>query len=350
MKTAIILLLTVLFCVFNPLWLYGQQKIPAPNWDRTLALQTIRTTPTQATLKSLFQMARAGKNEALLESLHAIDRDAGTPAPAKDYLVLSFTLGLSDLDANAVGPEVLAFLSNYQPVTLVAHDDHPAMVVPLFNVRAAAAGLRNHWDRQQASSRASNLLAGPSDQLLWAYLAARPAERRGFEDALEYGPSGQLSKLGWSALTLLEGNPELTLLTARAGMNSGDFELLKQSIALGGGPDLHRILAAASRELSADEGVQLLHHSLHLGSDSKAALAIAQLAPARLDDSAVRETLFETLADQTLGASAALVLGASADPEIQARLNELASNKDSLAGQRAALAVSTRQADRGAER
>ena len=65
------------------------------------------------------------------------------PAPVKDFTVFSFTLGLSDLDANSVNPQVLDFLSTYEARTLVARDDHPRMAVPLFNIQAAAAGERN---------------------------------------------------------------------------------------------------------------------------------------------------------------------------------------------------------------
>jgi hypothetical protein len=92
-----------------------------------------------------------------------------------------------------------------------------------------------------------------------------------------------------------------------------------------------------------------LEYSLQSGSETKAALAIAQLAPTLLDEPAVRKMLFSTLADRNLGAAAAMVLGASPDPGIQAQLSEIASNKKGLARQRAALAISTGQADRGAE-
>ena len=349
MKAAINCLLVVLFCLIPSLNLHGQTAMPEPNWDRSLAVRTIHKADAQATLKPLFQMARAGSNQELLDALSAIVLDPGMPAPAKDYMVFSFTLGLSDLDANSVSPKVLDFLSTYQARTLVAHDDHPHMAVPLFNVQAAAAGVQNSWDRQQAVTRATSLLQDHPEQWISSYLAAGQAGRRGFVDSLDFAPSGQLRELGWSALALLDEKPELTLVTARAGMNSGDFELLRQSISRGDGPGLSRVLDAASRKLSAEENINLLEHSLQLGSDTKAALAIAQLSPALLDEPAVRKILFSTLADRNLGAAAAMVLGASSNPEIQAQLSEIASKKEGLARQRAELAISTGKADRGAE-
>jgi len=349
MKAAIIRPITVLFFLVSSLNLYAQLNIPEPNWDRTLALQTIGKTDSQVILKPLYQMARAGKSEPLLDSLSTIGRDLGIPAPTRDYLVFSFTLGLSDLDANSVSSEVLDFLSGYEARTLVAHEEHPALAVPLFNVRAAAAGVRNRWDRQTAFIRAESLLPEPADRWVSSYLNTNPAGRRGFVDALDFASPEQLRGLGWSALAQIEEKPELTLITARAGLDSGDFELLQQSISHGSGPDLSRVLETASRKLSAEDSIALLEHSLRLGSDSTAALAIAQLAPVRLDEPAVRDMLFNTLADRNLGATAALVLGASPDPEIQARLSEIASKEDGLARQRAALALSTRRAKGGAE-
>jgi hypothetical protein len=349
MKAAIILPLAALFCLVPILNLHGQTALPEPNWDRSLALKTIHKEDAQSTLKPLFQMARAGSNRALLDALSAIAQDPGMPDPAKDYAVFSFTLGLSDLDANSVSPKVLEYLSTYQARTLVAHDDHPRITVPLFNVRAAAAGVQNNWDRQQAAVRATSLLKDQPDQWISSYLAAGAAGRRGFVDSLDSAPAGQLRELGWLALALLDEKPELTLVAAQAAMNSGDFELLQQSISRGDGPGLSRVLKAASSKLSVEENIDLLEYSLQSGSETKAALAIAQLAPTLLDEPAVRKMLFSTLADRNLGAAAALVLGASPDPGIQAQLSEIASKKEGLARQRAALAISTGQADRGAE-
>jgi len=349
MKTAIIHPLVVVFCLVISLNLHGQIAMPEPNWDRSVALRTIDRDDTQATLKPLFQMARAGSNQELLDALSAIVQDPEILAPAKDYTVFSFTLGLSDLDVNSVSPKVLDFLSAYEAQTLVAHDDHPRMTVPLFNVRAAAAGVQNNWDRQLAATRATSLLQEHPDQWVSSYLAASLAERRGFVDSLDSAPPAALRELGWSALAQLDEKPELTLVTASAAMNSGDFELLQQSISQGNGPGLSRVLEDASRKLSTEESVELLEHSLQLGSDTKAALAIAQLAPALLDEPAVRKILFGTLADRNLGAAAALVLGASSNPEIQAQLSEITSKKEGLARQRAEMAISTGRANRGAE-
>ena len=348
MNTLLIRSMTLLLCL--ALWLdsHAQFLMPEPNWDRSLALHAAHLIESDATIKPLFRMARSGNNEELLDSLRVIEQDPDISSPARDYLLFSFTLGLGDLEANAVSPEVLDFLSTYEVRTLVAHDEHPHIGVPLFNIRGAALGVRNAWDRQQAASRALNLMPASADLWILSYLSASRVERRGFVDALHMASAEQLQRLGHSALARLDERPELTVVAARAGLESGDFEMLRQSITRGSGPGLPGILKAASDQLSTEENIRLLDQVLQLGSDTSAALAIAQLAPAQLDEPAVREMLFNTLANRNLGAVAALVLAASADPEIQDLLNKIASQKDGLARQRASLAIRTRQTDKDA--
>ena len=320
--------------------------MPQPNWQRAEAMQAISRADTQNRLKPLFQLARTGSSTELLNALQAIGRDPELAAPAKDYLVFSFALGLSDLDPGAVNREVLDFLSHYRVRVLVKHDDHPGMAVPLFNVRAAVAGVQNRWERHQARNRAEDLLQGPADQWLVSYLAAGPVARRGYVDALDMAGPEQTRVLGGAALLRLDRYPELTHVTARAALVSGDRDLLRQAVSKGSGPDLSKVLKSAAVELGAEDRIDLLSQTMALDSYRKAALAIAHLAPSLLDQPPVREMLFKTLADRSLGAAAALVLGASGNPEIQARLNEIASNKPGLEGQRAELAIRSRAYNR----
>ena len=293
---------------------------PEVNWDRAAAGQTIREADTRATLGPLFRLARSGENRELLKSLSGLAGNDELPAPARDYLIFKFTLGLGDLDANAVNGRVLEYLLSYEAATWVAHEENPRRAVPLYNVRAAAAGLRNSWDRQLAATRAENLLSAASDVWVNSYLEAGTASRRGFVDAMGFASGDQLHKLGNSALAQLDGHPELTLVAARAGLDSGDQEMLRQAIAGGDGPDLSRVLKTAASRLDAEETLRLLKFTIGLGSGKKAALAIAHLAPGRIGDSAVQDLLFRTLPDRELGTAAAMVLSAAEEPQVQVRM------------------------------
>jgi len=349
MKAPIIRFLLVLPFIVSAWGITAQTDAPEPNWDRSLALRAVNRADLEVRLKPLFQMARAGESAALLGSLLAIEQDPGLPAPARDYLHFRFAVGLGDLDPNAVAPAVLEYLSTYEARTLIAHEEYPDVAVPLFNIPAATAGARNLWERQQAVTQAEELLQGPADSWVNAYLAANRTGRRGFVDALEIASDAELRELGRAALEQLDENPELTLLAALAGLNSGDFDLLRQSLERGGGPELSQALQVAARELSAEACIDLLDHALRQGSDTEAALAIAHLGRARLGEPAVQQLLFDTLSDRELGAAAALTLGASPDPEVQNRLREIASQDSGLAKDRAAFAIQSQRIEGEAE-
>jgi len=339
MKAAARITLILYTCLLPWQGVYGQAAFPEPNWDRALAVETVKLIDTDRVLKTLVQSARAGDNGQVLATLIAVEQNDGWPVPAREYTIWSLTLGLADMDMNTVSPKVLDFLSAYEHRTLVAHDDRDSVGVPLFNISAAATGVRNSWARQRGGGRAEILLH--HDPALWikAYLEAGPAERRGFTDALDFASDEQLDALARSAIGRLSGHPGLTAVAGKSALILGDPDLLQHTLALGSGPDLHRILEAAANSLDAEEIKALLFQAIRQGPDKKAGLAIAQLAPALLDDPAVRAKMFELLENRDLGASAALVLGSSTDPEIHHRLNALAERKDGLAAQRASLAI-----------
>lgn len=336
----------VIVCLAASLNVFAQRQTQDPLWDRSTALKTVDRVQAMDSLKPLFEMARSGNEAGLLSALSGVASDPGLPDPARDYVVYRFTLGLGDMEVDAVSPAVIDWLYSYPPAVLVAHEEHPRHAVPLFNVRAAAHGVVNGWERQKAVIEAEQLMGEAPDQFISAYLDASPAGQRGFIEALEFASTEQSAELSLLAVEQLAESPELTLVAARAAIGSGEMELLRRSIALGEGPGLARALKEAAAGLSTAETAGLLKYTLELGSASKAALAIAQLAPGRLDDPAVRDLMFKALTSQTLGASAALVLGSSKDPEIQSRLSEIAAGEEGLEKQRAQMAISFKPAGR----
>ena len=349
MKTLSVRFLLFLLLLLFGFSTYGQSMSQGGTMDRSLALEAIRQTDTSSVLGPLFQLARAGNDSELLEVLASIEEEPSIALPAKDYLMFNFAVGLSDLHPNAVAPPVLDFLASYQIKTLVIHQDHPQLAVPLFNVRAAVAGLRNSWARQQASGRSERLLQTNIDQWISSYLSASVAERRGFVDALEFASPVQLRELGLLSLPQLEDYPELTLITGSAALILDDIGLLENSLSRGSGPGITEVLARSSRQLSIEQSIQLLDHCMGLDSDANAALAMAHLAPPHLDQPEVQQLMFATLPDRNRGAGAALVLGQSEIPEIQYKLRDIASKDKGLAGQRAETAIESGRAGKEAE-
>lgn len=350
MNTLLSFLFAGLFCLTFPADLRALTGMPDANWDRASALANIRQINTRTVLKPLYELVQTGTGSDLVDALSSIEQDSALPDPVKDFLLFTFAVGLGDLDEDMVNPEVVRFLAAYKIKTWVPHMDHPRMNVPLYNVGAATAGVRSRWARQKAAVEAQDLLEVQASRWISAYLEANHTERMGFADALEHASVEQLDDLGWEVLKQLGNEPELTLITAKAGRMSGDVELLRQVALMGDGPELSTALAIISPALGDTEAVELLHDVLSTGSTVQAALTIAHLGPGRLHDPALVNLLFDTLVDQNLGAAAALVLGSSRDPLIVDRLRVIASGKSDLSQQRARLAISTLHTDRGAER
>ena len=170
MKTTLKLFLFLLFCL--PSWqsIHAQAAMPKPNWDRALAVESARRVNGGPVLKNLYQLARTGKNRQLLDSLTALEQNRNWSVPAREYVIWTFTIGLSDMEANTVNLEVLEYLSAYEPRTLVSHDDRSDVGVALFNISAAAAGVQTCGVArllQTGLNSCFNLIPGAGSKPTW---------------------------------------------------------------------------------------------------------------------------------------------------------------------------------------
>jgi len=333
--------LTLFICLLPWQQVFGQADFPQPNWDRAIAVRTAESIDTTNVLKALYRSSRAGDSQQVMELLLAVEQNDSWPVPAREYAIWSFTIGLSDMAVNSVSAEILNYLSAYRPRTLEAHDDRDSVGVPLYNISGAATGVHNAWARQRGASRAEAFLQSDPDVWIDAFLRAGPAARKGFSDALKFASDQQLNILAPYAIKHLTEHPELTAIAGQSALILADLNLLQQTLALGRGPELHRILKATSQVLDVEEKKTLLFQALHQGPDKMAGLAIAQLAPTLLKDPIVQEKMFEILENRKLGSSAALILGSSRDTKIRERLNRTAKANSGLASQRASLAIAT---------
>ena len=339
-KSTYILIFTLLASLPS-IPLEAQSDIAKPNWSRPMALEAAGSIDTQTALKPLFQLARKGKDEQLLLALQAIEQRSDWPLPAREYLAHAFAVGLGDLPARAAGTKVLDYLLNYEPRTLVPHDDHEIYGVPLFNVRAATAGTRADWERRSAAVEAESLLEVDSQAWLDAWVEANPSRRKGYTDALEYASPDRLSKLGALSMQQAARNSSLAEIAARTGLMLGDLPLFSQAVSAGSGPWIVQAFREASEKFGDDENFFLLQYSMERASPGTAALAMAELAPDRLDQHAVTDLMFKSLDNPKLGAAAALVLSQSRDPRVRERLESVAAGDNKLASQRAGIAIDT---------
>jgi hypothetical protein len=327
----------------------AQAAMPEPNRSLAMARSAANRIDVQAALKPLFQLAREGKEEQLLRELSEIGQHGNWPVPARERVLHAFATGLADLRAWTVGPVVFDYLENYQPQTLVPHDDHPTAGVPLFNIRSAVMGSANEWRRRSAAATAKQLLARDEQAWLDGWLTASPSRRKGFEDTLSSASRNQLLELGRLSLQGVSQHPSLTTVAARSGLLLSDPVLFRRAIAAGRSPGLAQALRMAVTVFSDRENLALLEFSIREAPAGNAALAMAVLAPGMLDQPGTADLMFQTLDSRKLGSAAALVLSASQDPEIHDRLARMAAAEKTLASKRAALAMGNVQSGAGGD-
>jgi hypothetical protein len=295
----------------------------------------------------LLRLARAGRGEELLRALDALADRSEWAVPAREKALYLFALGLADLPPRSVSRDVTDWLLTYPPQTLVPDEDYPLLGVPLYSIRAAAAGSLHAWERQAAAAEAGRLLERDPATWLEAFLAADPARQRGFLDALDGADERPLRRLAEEALGRLPEEPGVTGVAARTGLLLGDPAILQDVVSRGAGPGLAPALRAAARAFDETERADLLIQAIRRAPAANASLAIAQLAPGLVRQPEITELLFETLRDRAIGAAAALALANSKDPQVLERLDELARGGAGLEARRAVIAVESARAAPG---
>jgi hypothetical protein len=320
----------------------AQPQVPwsAASWDRASAARALADVDIEPVVDQLHQFTLTGADSLLLESLEAVRLRPDWPEPARDLAILQYTRTLAALPADSVPPSVIAYLRAYPAMTLVPHEDHPSGRVPLFNIRAAAAGLEHRWLREEALLEGQALLRSNPRALADAFtLEVEPAVHAGYLQALEQATPGQLASLSAATRSRLEDTPELTPLAGRAALLLRDRQALETTLRHGEGDAVHRLLQDAASVLSRDDRLELLQSTLGSQRRDNASLAIAALYPALAGHPIADEALVARLGDPTLGAGAALALAQSPSLATRQALEALAVTSDRPASRRARMAL-----------
>lgn len=310
-----------------PMVAQAESALPAPNWDRELALQTARLGVDQSQVEKWFSLLRGGDQAGLLQAITSYIQSADSSSPIREQALYEFTQGLADFSATAIPASLLNLLASYTPQTLVANEENFTSAVPLFNIPAAAQGVKHAFERQQGESRSAELLANRPQDWVVAYLAASAPERGGFIDALDGAPIAQLQAIGNLAMERLQHEPALLPAAARAALASKSREAVEQVLLTGHGPELTNILQDVARDFSLNDQALLLLSMIENAPAENASLAIALLTPGLQQVPAVADTLFDLLGDAALGSSAALALSNFPDSAVDARLKALAASE-----------------------
>ncbi len=300
------------------------------------------TSPAENRLAALEQLVRAGDDGKLLDLLQATASDGQIPVVNREQILFTFTQSLRQLPPGSIGPLTLTYLSNYESQAVVPHEDYPGSNVPLFNIRAATAGVQHGWRRQEARYAGAVLLAQDPAMLVQAYwLHADPPVRRGLLDALDGASPGQLEMISFMALNALEQEPEMAALAGTAALLNGDTRALEQVARTGSGSTVTEVLRRAGKTLAPGQIDRLLNGAIQNSRPEVAAVAIAELSPALQGQAKAEARLLRLLGDPKLGSSAALALATSPSDDTVSQLVELAESGDqTLSTSRARLALS----------
>lgn len=316
------------------------KALPEANWDRESALAVARSHDLAPTRLSLLSLTVSGSTVDVLDLLQDISARPEVPGPARDYLVYAFAQDLRGLPASAVAHEVITWLKAYQPNTLIPHEDHPRAAVPLFNVRAAAAGVEHGWLRQDAMLEGMALLKLNPRALVDVYLIeTHTAARLGYMATLDQASPEQLAMLSKFATRRLAARPELTPLAGRSALLAGDLAAMEHVVVHGDGPALTHLMREAAQQLESADGMRLMEAAIRHSGPINASLAIAELGPMVSREPAAQALLLDQLGSPELGGAAAIALARVPSPQIRQALADIRTSGDELSAARARMAL-----------
>jgi hypothetical protein len=308
-------------------------------WDRGNAMAAVRAVNIDNAVQEIGDISSLTDAATTLSNLKNIETRSDWPLPAREAVVYKFTQSLAELPREAVATEVMQHLNTFQARTLVPHEDHGEAAIPLFNIRAAAAGVENGWQRTEFASEAIKLLESNPTALVAGFKeTTNRNQQSGFLDALQYAEITEVVSVQNIALEHLAETPALTPIVAMTTAITTDTFAIQQLLINGRGAGLSSALVNLDKQLPASETASLLAFAIQQAPASNATLAMAAWWPRLRHDPATRDLMMEKLADPALGAGAALALAQSPDIQTIKLLQETASG-DSTAARRAQMAL-----------
>jgi hypothetical protein len=324
-------------------------QTPIIQWDRSSAMAAVRAVDIDTAVDEIGELSSLADGANTLARLNQVENRGDWPLPAREAVIYQFTRSLAELPRDAVASEVMQHLRSFQAQTLVPHEDHTGVSVPLFNIRAAAAGVENGWQRMESGVEASILLETNPATLVPVYMAStNPNQRAGYIDALRYAGKADVVTVQNAALEQLGESPGLTPMVAATAVITTDTFAIEQLLVNGRGHGLSATLIKLDKRLQSADTAALLAFAIQQAPASNATLAIAAWWPRLRHDPFTRDLMIDLLADPALGASAALALAQNPDIQTIKALQNSAIG-DSVAARRAQMALDLNRAGLAAE-
>ncbi len=338
------LILVVLSCLFvfaNST--FAANPSPYKQWDRSSAMAAARSVDFEIEVSEMTNIFSLANGDTTLEKLRRMETRSDWPLPAREAALYEFTKALTAVPRSAVAIEVMRYLKSYKAQTLVPNEHHGDTLVPLFNIRAAATGVENRWQRTEFAAEAARMLESNPEALVSAYLKSGNSNQRfGYLDALGQARMTNVLAVQSAALEQFEQSPELTSVVGETAAITGDTYAAQKLLINGGGAGFAFALRQLDQRLPASETAALLTYAIQHVSAHNASLAIAAWWPRLRHEAAIRDLLIDLLADPKLGGAAALALAQSPDIQTIKILQDIAGN-DSVAAERAQMALDINQ-------
>ena len=338
MKNHLILGALFCLCVFVDST-FAVNRTDSTQWDRGSAMAAARSVNIDREVYEIGHLSSLADGQTTLAKLKHIESRSDWPMPAREATLYEFTRSLAELPRAAVADEVMQYLQHYQAKTLVAQEDHQNSLVPLFNIRRAAAGVENGWQRTEFAVEAMELLETKPAALVSRYVeSSNHNQRSAYLDALRQASMDVVLTVQNEALEQMDQASMLASLVGITAVITLDRFAIEQLLSNGSGAGLSSALRQLDKELQASETTDLLIHAILEAPAENASLAIAAWWPRLRHEAVIRDLLLDKLADPALGAAAALALAQS--PDIQTiKLLQDAAGGNSAAARRAQMAL-----------
>jgi len=318
---------------------FAANPVPYKQWDRSSAVAAARSVNVDITVREMTNISSLADVDATLERLRHMETRSDWPMPAREAALYKFTRSLTEVPRSAVAVEVMQYLETYEARTLVPNEHHGDTLVPLFNIRGAAAGVENSWQRTESAAGAAELLESNPEALVAAYARSRNNNQQfGYLDALGQARMAEVIAVQNAALEQFEQSPQLTRVVGKTAAITADTYAAQQLLINGRGAGLASALRQLDQRLPPSETAALLTYAIQNASAHNASLAIAAWWPRLRHDAAIRDLLVEQLANPKLGGAAALALARSPDIQTIKILQDTAGN-GSVAAKRAQMAL-----------
>ena len=192
-------------------------------WERDSAIAAVNIVDIDIAVHGIGVLGSLSDGETTLQKLIEIETRNDWSLPAREAVIYKFTQSLSQLPRDAIAVEVMQHLRSYESLVLVPGEDHSRSLVPLFNVRGAAAGVENSWQRSEWTRKGAVLIETNPSLVVSEFTASTSHNQRsGLIDALHQAEIENVALVQELALEQFKVRPELTGILAATSVITND--------------------------------------------------------------------------------------------------------------------------------